>query len=127
MRGERIHHGLWIRGDESKQTAQVQLIEHLAQAAEIAPGARILDVGCGFGATSIYLARKVGAAATGIAISQVQVKPEGTLANDRLVQEKRADTARAQQVSAAPRTCARDLRRGIVYGLAVAKKRPTLT
>ncbi len=72
--GEHIHHGYWIRGDESKETAQVQLIEHLAQAAQIPPGARILDVGCGFGASSIYLARKYCAQATGITISQVQVE-----------------------------------------------------
>jgi cyclopropane fatty-acyl-phospholipid synthase-like methyltransferase len=72
--GEHIHHGYWIRGDESKETAQVQLIEHLAQAAGIPRGAKILDVGCGFGASSIYLASKHGADATGITISQVQVK-----------------------------------------------------
>ena len=71
--GEHIHHGYWIRGDESKETAQVQLIEHLAQAAAIPNGAKILDAGCGFGASSIYLARKYGADATGITISQVQV------------------------------------------------------
>lgn len=72
--GEHIHHGYWIGGDESKETAQVQLIEHLAQAAGIPAGAKILDVGCGFGASSIYLARKYGAEATGITISQVQVE-----------------------------------------------------
>ena len=72
--GEHIHHGYWIRGDESKETAQAQLIEHLAQAAEIRQGAKILDVGCGFGASSIYLAQKYGAEATGITISQVQVE-----------------------------------------------------
>jgi len=72
--GEHIHHGYWIRGDESKETAQEQLIEHLAQAAEIPRNAKILDVGCGFGASSIYLARKYGAEATGITISQVQVE-----------------------------------------------------
>ena len=72
--GEHIHHGYWIRGDESKETAQVQLIEHLAQAAAIPGGAKILDVGCGFGASSIYLARKYRAEPTGITISQVQVE-----------------------------------------------------
>jgi len=72
--GEHIHHGYWIRGDESKETAQVQLIEHLAQAAEIRQGEKILDAGCGFGASSIYLAQKYGAEATGITISQVQVE-----------------------------------------------------
>src|SRR5215467_16074529 len=68
--GEHIHHGYWIRGDESKETAQIQLIEHLAQAAGIHPDAKVLDVGCGFGASSIYLARKYEAEATGITISK---------------------------------------------------------
>ena len=72
--GEHIHHGYWIRGDESKETAQVQLIEHLARAAGVEPYARILDVGCGLGASSIYLARRYGAKATGITISTVQVE-----------------------------------------------------
>src|SRR5215470_15318698 len=72
--GEHIHHGYWIRGDESKETAQVQLIEHLAEAAGIPRGAKILDVGCGFGASSIYLARQYAAEATGVTISQVQLE-----------------------------------------------------
>lgn len=72
--GEHIHHGYWIRGDETKEKAQVQLIEHLAEAAGIRPGHKILDVGCGFGASSIYLARNYKAEATGITISPVQVE-----------------------------------------------------
>jgi cyclopropane fatty-acyl-phospholipid synthase-like methyltransferase len=72
--GEHLHHGYWIRGDESKETAQVQLVEHLAQAADIQPRAKILDIGCGFGASSIYLARKYQAEVTGITISPPQVE-----------------------------------------------------
>jgi tocopherol O-methyltransferase len=72
--GEHLHHGYWIRGDETKETAQVQLIEHLAQAANITPGGKILDVGCGFGGSSIYLAKRYQAEATGITISPVQVE-----------------------------------------------------
>lgn len=71
--GEHLHHGYWIRGNESKEEAQVQLIEHLAKLAEVQHGCTVLDIGCGFGATSLYLARKYGARATGITISQVQV------------------------------------------------------
>lgn len=71
--GEHLHHGYWIRGNETKERAQIQLIEHLAQAADIRPGCRILDVGCGFGASSIYLAKKYKAAATGITISAIQM------------------------------------------------------
>lgn len=72
--GEHIHHGYWISGDESKETAQIQLIEHLAQLAHIKAGLRVLDIGCGFGGSSVYLAKKYGASVTGITISPVQVQ-----------------------------------------------------
>src|SRR5260370_13167660 len=72
--GEHLHHGYWIRGDETKEKAQLQLTEHLAQVAGINPRCRILDVGCGFGASSIFLAKNYDAQATGITISSVQVK-----------------------------------------------------
>jgi tocopherol O-methyltransferase len=72
--GDHLHHGYWIRGDESKEKAQIQLIEHLAQLAGIKPGSDILDIGCGFGASSLYLAEHYEAAVTGITISPVQVE-----------------------------------------------------
>jgi tocopherol O-methyltransferase len=72
--GEHLHHGYWIRGDESKEQAQLQLIEHLAQLAKIKPGSDILDIGCGFGASSLYLAKTYNAAVTGINTSSVQVE-----------------------------------------------------
>lgn len=71
--GEHLHHGYWIRGDESKEKAQIQLIEHLAQLANVKPGADILDIGCGFGASGLYLAKHYNAVVTGITISAVQV------------------------------------------------------
>jgi tocopherol O-methyltransferase len=72
--GEHIHHGYWIRGDESKEVAQIQLIEHLAKLAGVRPGCELLDIGCGFGGSSLFLARKYAAIATGITISPVQVE-----------------------------------------------------
>ena len=72
--GEHLHHGYWIRGDESKERAQLQLIEHLAQLANVKPGSDILDIGCGFGASSLYLAKRYNASVTGITISKVQVE-----------------------------------------------------
>jgi tocopherol O-methyltransferase len=72
--GDHIHHGYWIRGDETKEQAQEQLIDHLAALAKVPKGAVILDIGCGFGGTSLYLSRHYAAATTGITISEVQVK-----------------------------------------------------
>jgi tocopherol O-methyltransferase len=72
--GNHIHHGYWIRGNESKEQAQLQLMEHLAELANIQTGCTVLDIGCGFGGSSIYLAQKYEARATGITISPVQVE-----------------------------------------------------
>jgi tocopherol O-methyltransferase len=72
--GEHIHHGYWIQGQETKEQAQIQLIEHLARTAGITPESSILDVGCGFGGTSIYLAKHYNVRATGITISPIQVE-----------------------------------------------------
>ncbi len=72
--GEHLHHGYWITGEESKETAQVQLMDHLAGFAEIKYGSAILDIGCGMGASSIYLAKHFHASTIGITISPVQVE-----------------------------------------------------
>jgi tocopherol O-methyltransferase len=72
--GEHVHHGYWIRGDESKEKAQLQLIEHLGQLANIKPGSDILDIGCGLGGSSLYLAMHYNASVTGITISPVQIE-----------------------------------------------------
>ncbi len=81
--GEHLHHGYWIRGDESKEQAQLQLIEHLAQLANIKPHSDILDIGCGFGASSLFLAEKFNATVTGITISPVQVEIAKQAATER--------------------------------------------
>jgi tocopherol O-methyltransferase len=72
--GEHLHHGYWIRGNESKEEAQEQLIEHLAGLSDLKEGSRLLDIGCGIGASSLYLARKHHVRPTGITISPAQVE-----------------------------------------------------
>ena len=82
--GQHLHHGYWIRGDETKERAQILLIEHLAQIANIRAGNSILDVGCGTGASSVYLAKHYKVEATGITNSPVQVN----LANEAAARER---------------------------------------
>lgn len=80
--GEHIHHGLW-HADETPRAAQRQLIEWLAQAADIPRGAKLLDVGCGVGGSSMHLARHLGCQVTGLTLSPVQRAWAATVARLR--------------------------------------------
>jgi tocopherol O-methyltransferase len=81
--GEHIHDGYYVTGRESKAEAQENLIRFLVEKAGIKKGARILDVGCGVGGSSLWLAENLGAATVGITISPVQVEMAGKLARER--------------------------------------------
>ena len=70
--GEHVHHGLWLRGDETQAQAVRQLAELVAREADIGRGSRVIDIGCGYGATSQLIADESGAEVTGITISEAQ-------------------------------------------------------
>jgi len=69
--GPHIHHGLW-NANESPRRAQQQLTETLSSLAGIRQGDRVLDVGCGMGASSIFLAREHQCHVTGVTLSRLQ-------------------------------------------------------
>lgn len=71
MWGPHLHHGLW-NADESPQVAARQLTEELARLANITSGERVVDVGCGMGGSSVWLARHLACDVTGVTISPVQ-------------------------------------------------------
>lgn len=73
--GEHMHHGYYgADGTEKKERrqAQIDLIEELLAWAGVQQAAQILDVGCGIGGSSLYLAKKFNAKVTGITLSPVQ-------------------------------------------------------
>ena len=79
--GEHMHHGYYgPTGKEKKdrRQAQIELIEEMLNWAEVEAIScgcpQILDVGCGIGGSSLYLAQKFNASATGITLSPVQAK-----------------------------------------------------
>jgi cyclopropane fatty-acyl-phospholipid synthase-like methyltransferase len=57
--------------DEPKEQEQQQRIEHLARLAKTPHGTPLPDVGCGFGASGLYLGKQFGAGTAGITISKV--------------------------------------------------------
>ena len=73
--GEHMHHGYYgPTGNQKKdrRQAQIDLIEELLKWAGVQQAQDILDVGCGIGGSSLYLAEKFNATATGITLSPVQ-------------------------------------------------------
>lgn len=73
--GEHMHHGYYgVDGKQQKdrRQAQIDLITEVLQWAEVETAANILDVGCGIGGSSLYLACKLNGHATGITLSPVQ-------------------------------------------------------
>lgn len=73
--GEHMHHGYYgfsgTRQMERRQ-AQIDLIEELLHWSKVQQATNILDVGCGIGGSTLYLAQKYQAEATGITLSPVQ-------------------------------------------------------
>jgi tocopherol O-methyltransferase len=49
---ENVHHGLWESRSDTTERATRRLIELVACEAEIGPGDRVCDVGCGYGCTA---------------------------------------------------------------------------
>lgn len=73
--GEHMHHGYYGadgREQKDRRRAQIDLIEELLKWAEVETAENILDVGCGIGGSSLYLAARLNAQATGITLSPVQ-------------------------------------------------------
>jgi tocopherol O-methyltransferase len=72
--GEHLHHGLWVRGDESCDMAVRQLVDLVAVEAEIRPDDHVCDVGAGYGAGSRQLVSDYAAQVTALTISESQFK-----------------------------------------------------
>lgn len=57
---------------DSLEQAQEQKLEHILRKIRLAPGQRLLDIGCGWGALILKAARDYGARTVGITLSQKQ-------------------------------------------------------
>lgn len=70
--GEHVHHGLWRSGRESPDEAVAALSDLVAAELGFGEGARLIDIGCGYGATARRFAAR-GATVTGFTLSAAQV------------------------------------------------------
>ncbi len=74
--GEHMHHGYYGADGKTRKDrkqAQIDLIEECLRWANVQSAGQILDVGCGIGGSSLYLAEKYSASVAGITLSPVQV------------------------------------------------------
>ncbi|AFZ43592.1 Methyltransferase type 11 [Halothece sp. PCC 7418] len=101
--GEHMHHGYYGRSGKNKvsrRQAQIDLIEELLAWGNLSqsetPPQNILDVGCGIGGSTLYLAQKFNATAQGVTLSPEQAK-RGT---ERATEANLADRARFQVANA---------------------------
>ncbi|GAB4530312.1 MAG: methyltransferase domain-containing protein [Pleurocapsa sp.] len=92
--GEHMHHGYYGRSGNYKlerRQAQIDLIEELlfwANVNQKKPPQKILDVGCGIGGSTLYLANKFSACATGITLSPIQASRAKERAIEADLQER---------------------------------------
>jgi cyclopropane-fatty-acyl-phospholipid synthase len=61
------------RGDESLEMAQRDKLDHICRKLRLAPGERLLDIGCGWGGLVLHAAREYGVQAVGITLSKAQL------------------------------------------------------
>lgn len=68
-----MHFGIWDENVNSHREALLNENKVLAELADITSNDYVLDVGCGYGTTSIWLAKHIGCKVVGITISEKQV------------------------------------------------------
>jgi len=64
--------GLFSRGASTLEEAQEAKLDLIARKLELAPGQRVLDVGCGWGSFAMHAASRYGVTVTGITLSASQ-------------------------------------------------------
>ncbi|GAB4356556.1 MAG: methyltransferase domain-containing protein [Bryobacter sp.] len=84
--GEHLHDGYYETGLETKEAAQEKLVAFLADFAQLPRDAAGLDIGCGMGATSVWLAKHLRARMTGLTLSGTQVEIARELAARESIQ-----------------------------------------
>jgi tocopherol O-methyltransferase len=89
--GEHMHHGYYGSDGKIKKDrlqAQEDMIQELLNWAEIKYVKKVLDLGCGVGGSSRFMARRFGADAKGVTLSPVQAAIAKSYNNQQNLQDK---------------------------------------
>jgi len=71
--GDNFHWGLYLKNTDSLEDATVNLIEKMANFADIRSEDAVLDIGCGIGESARYLAKNYRCSVLGISNSEVGI------------------------------------------------------
>jgi len=71
--GDHLHHGWFNTGTEKSSEAQIEMLRQCTAMLRIPIAARVLDVGCGYGATGIFLASELACQVDGLNVSPNQL------------------------------------------------------
>lgn len=72
----------WEPGTETLEQAQLNKLNKVAQRAQVQPGDRVLDIGCGWGRLTRFLATDYGADAHGVTVTPGQFKEAQRVASE---------------------------------------------
>jgi cyclopropane-fatty-acyl-phospholipid synthase len=72
----------FMTGEEDLDTAQEQKLDHICKKLRLAPGERLLDIGCGWGGLLNWAAAHYGVSGVGVTLS----RPQAELARERAAQ-----------------------------------------
>jgi tocopherol O-methyltransferase len=72
--GDHVHHGLWDNDNDTRsvEDATLHLLKTVTATLSLQPGDHLADIGCGYGASSRWLAQTHGANITALTISEQQ-------------------------------------------------------
>ncbi|MCU0896757.1 MAG: class I SAM-dependent methyltransferase [Burkholderiales bacterium] len=92
------------RGDETIDEAQRAKLDHICRKLCLAPGERLLDIGCGWGALVRHAARRYGVSASGVTLSARQLEhAQARIAADGLGERCRVELCDYRDIHRAAR------------------------
>lgn len=71
--GDHLHHGWFNTGTEKAREAQIEMLWQCTSMLRTPIAARVLDVGCGYGATGMFLASELACQVDGLNVSPNQL------------------------------------------------------
>lgn len=83
-----FHYGYWNKNTKSRREALLNQNREIAKPLQIQPGDRVLDVGCGVGGSSLWLAKYTKGKFEGITLSAKQVALARQFAQDRNLSDR---------------------------------------